>query len=101
EGTAVENLINPDRILVGGDSATPSGRRAIRLLKDLYCNWVDESKVITTNTWSSELSKLAANAFLAQRLSSINAMATICELTGADIDEVAKAIGMDTRIGSR
>lgn len=101
EGTAVENLINPDRILVGGDSATLSGRRAIRLLKNLYCNWVDESKVITTNTWSSELSKLAANAFLAQRLSSINAMATICELTGADIDEVAKAVGMDTRIGSR
>jgi UDPglucose 6-dehydrogenase len=101
EGTAVENLINPDRILIGGDSSTESGRRAIELLKDLYCNWVDESKVITTNTWSSELSKLAANAFLAQRLSSINAIATICESTGADIDEVANAIGMDSRIGSK
>ena len=101
EGTAIDNLINPDRILVGGDSETPSGRRAIKLLKKLYCNWVDESKVITTNTWSSELSKLAANAFLAQRLSSINAMATICESTGANIDEVAKAIGMDSRIGAK
>lgn len=100
EGTAIENLINPDRILVGGDLASSSGRRAIKLLKNLYHNWVDESKVITTNTWSSELSKLAANAFLAQRLSSINAMATICESTGADVDEVAKAIGMDSRIGS-
>lgn len=100
EGTAIENLINPDRILVGGDLTTSSGRRAIRLLKNLYCNWVDKSKVITTNTWSSELSKLASNAFLSQRLSSINAMATICESTGADIDEVAKAVGMDTRIGS-
>lgn len=100
EGTAIENLINPDRILVGGDPTTESGRRATKLLKDLYCNWVDESKVITTNTWSSELSKLASNAFLAQRLSSINAMATICEATGADIDEVARAVGLDSRIGS-
>ena len=99
EGTAIENLINPDRILVGGDSSDSSGRRAIKLLKELYCNWVDESKVITTNTWSSELSKLASNAFLSQRLSSINAMATICESTGADIDEVARAVGMDSRIG--
>lgn len=101
EGTAVDNLINPDRILVGGDTTTASGRRAIEVLKRLYCSWVDESKVITTNTWSSELSKLAANAFLAQRLSSINAMATICESTGANIDEVARAIGMDSRIGSK
>lgn len=99
EGTAIDNLINPDRILVGGDSETLSGRIAINSLKKLYCNWVDESKVITTNTWSSELSKLAANAFLAQRLSSINAMANICELTGADINEVAQAVGMDSRIG--
>lgn len=99
EGTAIENLINPDRILVGGDITTESGRRAIQLLKDLYCNWVDEAKIITTNTWSSELSKLASNAFLSQRLSSINAMATICESTGADIDEVARAVGMDSRIG--
>lgn len=99
EGTAIENLINPDRILVGGDVSTEPGRRAMKLLKDLYCNWVEESKIITTNTWSSELSKLASNAFLAQRLSSINAMATICESTGADIDEVARAIGMDSRIG--
>lgn len=100
EGTAIENLINPDRILVGGDTTTQSGRTAIKVLKHLYCHWVDESKVITTNTWSSELSKLASNAFLSQRLSSINAMATICESTGADIDEVARAVGMDSRIGS-
>lgn len=100
EGTAIENLTNPDRILVGGDISTKSGRRAVRLLRELYMQWVDESKIITTNTWSSELSKLASNAFLAQRLSSINAMATICESTGADIDEVARAIGMDSRIGS-
>lgn len=100
EGTAIENLLNPDRILVGGDTSTKSGRRAMEILKELYMNWVDESKVITTNTWSSELSKLASNAFLAQRLSSINAMATICESTGADIDEVSRAIGMDSRIGS-
>lgn len=100
EGTAIENLINPDRILIGGDVTTERGRLSIKLLSDLYCNWVDKSKIITTNTWSSELSKLAANAFLAQRLSSINAMATICESTGADIDEVAIAIGSDSRIGS-
>lgn len=100
EGTAIENLINPDRILVGGDTSTESGQRAVRLLKSLYCHWVDDNKIITTNTWSSELSKLASNAFLSQRLSSINAMATICESTGADIDEVARAVGMDSRIGS-
>lgn len=100
EGTAIENLLNPDRILVGGDTTTSSGLRAMRLLKDLYCNWIDESKIITTNTWSSELSKLASNAFLSQRLSSINAMATICECTGANIEEVAKAVGMDSRIGN-
>lgn len=99
EGTAIENLINPDRILIGGDVNTETGRQAIGLLKNLYSNWVEESKVITTNTWSSELSKLAANAFLAQRLSSINAIATICESTGADVDEVARAVGMDSRIG--
>lgn len=100
EGTAIENLINPDRILIGGDFTTESGRRAMSELKNIYCSWVHESKIITTNTWSSELSKLASNAFLAQRLSSINAIATICESTGADIDEVARAVGMDTRIGS-
>jgi len=100
EGTAIENLINPDRILVGGNTATPSGRHAVQILKDLYSTWIDESKILTTNTWSSELSKLASNAFLSQRLSSINAMATICEATGADIDEVSRAVGMDSRIGS-
>lgn len=100
EGSAIENLLSPDRILVGGDFKTKSGRNAIKLLKDLYSRWIDESKVITTNTWSSELAKLASNAFLAQRLSSINAMATICESTGADIDEVSRAIGMDSRIGA-
>lgn len=101
EGTAIDNLINPDRILIGGDLNSDSGRYAVQLLKSLYFNWLDESKIITTDTWSSELSKLAANAFLAQRLSSINAIANICESTGADVGDVAKAIGMDTRIGNK
>ena len=100
EGTAVEDLLNPDRILIGGDSSV-EGNKAIQSLVTVYSNWVSDDKILTTNTWSSELSKLTANAFLAQRISSINAMSELCEKTGADVNEVAKAIGMDSRIGSK
>ena len=100
EGTAVTDLLNPDRILIGGDS-TPEGEAAINALVDVYANWVSKDKILTTNVWSSELSKLTANAFLAQRISSINAMSELCEKTGADVNEVARAIGMDSRIGSK
>lgn len=100
EGTAVTDLLNPDRILIGGDT-TPEGENAIKALVDVYANWVDKSKILTTNVWSSELSKLTANAFLAQRISSINAMSELCEKTGADVNEVSRAIGMDSRIGPK
>lgn len=100
EGTAVTDLLNPDRILIGGDT-TPEGEIAIKALVDIYANWVSKDKILTTNVWSSELSKLTANAFLAQRISSINAMSELCEKTGADVNEVAKAIGMDSRIGPK
>ena len=100
EGTAVEDLLNPDRILIGGDS-TAQGQEAIQSLVDVYANWVQTDKILTTNVWSSELSKLTANAFLAQRISSINAMSELCEKTGANVNEVAKAIGMDSRIGPK
>ena len=100
EGTAVADLLNPDRVLIGGEQ-TPDGLSAIQSLVDVYANWVDKNNILTTNLWSSELSKLTANAFLAQRVSSINAMSEICEKTGADVNEVAKAIGMDSRIGSK
>ncbi len=100
EGTAVEDLLNPDRILIGGDS-TNEGQEAIQSLVDVYANWVSKDRILTTNVWSSELSKLTANAFLAQRVSSINAMSELCEKTGADVSEVAQAIGMDSRIGSK
>lgn len=100
EGTAVTDLLNPDRILIGGDT-TPEGEEAISALVDVYANWVDKEKILTTNVWSSELSKLTANAFLAQRISSINAMSELCEKTGADVNEVARAIGMDSRIGPK
>ncbi|WP_163407819.1 UDP-glucose 6-dehydrogenase [Flavobacterium ajazii] len=100
EGTAIDDLLNPDRILIGGDS-TPEGEVAINALVDVYANWVSKDKILTTNVWSSELSKLTANAFLAQRISSINAMSELCEKTGADVNEVARAIGMDSRIGSK
>ncbi|MBO9585934.1 MAG: UDP-glucose 6-dehydrogenase [Flavobacterium sp.] len=100
EGTAVTDLLNPDRILIGGDT-TPEGEEAINALVDVYANWVSKEKILTTNVWSSELSKLTANAFLAQRISSINAMSELCEKTGADVNEVARAIGMDSRIGSK
>ena len=96
EGTAIENLINPDRILIGGNDP-----EAINDLSIIYENWVNKSKIITTNLWSAELSKLIANAFLAQRISSINSMTALCEATGANISEVSKAIGADKRIGSK
>jgi UDPglucose 6-dehydrogenase len=100
EGTAVQDLLNPDRILIGGDN-TLDGQKAIQALVDVYSNWVSPEKILTTNVWSSELSKLTANAFLAQRISSINAMSELCEKTGADVNEVARAIGMDSRIGPK
>jgi len=100
EGSAVDDLHNPDRVLIGGD-ATPEGQAAIAALANVYKHWVPQDRIITMNTWSSELSKLAANAFLAQRISSINSMSAICEATGADVSEVAEAIGRDTRIGSK
>jgi UDPglucose 6-dehydrogenase len=100
EGTAVEDLLHPDRILIGGDT-TPEGQEAIQSLVDVYANWVPTHTILTTNVWSSELSKLTANAFLAQRISSINALSELCEKTGADVSEVARAIGMDSRIGSK
>ena len=100
EGTAVADLLLPDRILIGGD-ASDDGKKAIQALVDVYLNWVASDRILTTNVWSSELSKLTANAFLAQRISSINALSELCEKTGADVNEVAKAIGMDSRIGSK
>ncbi len=101
EGTAVQDLQNPDRILIGGDIDTLEGRDAVQALVDVYSHWVPEENILKTNVWSSELSKLTANAFLAQRISSINAMSELCEKTGADVNEVAKAVGMDSRIGPK
>ena len=100
EGTAVTDLLSPDRVLIGGDS-TPAGQNAIEALIAVYANWVPRERILKTNVWSSELSKLVANAFLAQRVSSINAISELCEKTEADVNEVAKAIGMDSRIGSK
>ncbi|MEP2777079.1 MAG: UDP-glucose 6-dehydrogenase [Luteolibacter sp.] len=100
EGTAVADMENPDRILIGGEQ-TPEGQQALAALVDVYANWVPRDRIITTNLWSSELSKLVANAFLAQRISSINSISALCEATGADVDEVARAIGYDSRIGSK
>jgi len=100
EGTAVQDLLNPDRVLIGGDT-TPEGQKAINALADVYGQWVSRDRILTTNVWSSELSKLTANAFLAQRVSSINALSELCEKTGADVNEVARAIGMDSRIGPK
>jgi UDPglucose 6-dehydrogenase len=96
EGTAMEDLLNPDRVLIGGESRT-----AIEALASVYARWVPRERILTTNLWSSELSKLTANAFLAQRVSSINAISALCEVTGADVNEVAKAIGTDSRIGPK
>ena len=104
EGTAIQDLLSPDRVLIGGDR-TPSGEAAVRAVVDIYAGegdaWVPRERILTTNVWSAELSKLAANAFLAQRVSSINAIAGLCEATGADVDEVARVIGADRRIGPK
>lgn len=96
EGTAVQDLLNPDRVLIGGEN-----EEAIQALVDIYANWVPQERILTTNLWSSELSKLTANAFLAQRVSSINSISELCEKTGANVDEVSKAIGLDSRIGPK
>ncbi|UZH55542.1 UDP-glucose 6-dehydrogenase [Salinimicrobium tongyeongense] len=101
EGTAVEDLKNPDRVLIGGDIESEEGREAMEALVNIYASWVPKEKILTTNVWSSELSKLTANAFLAQRVSSINAISELCEKTGADVNEVAKAVGMDSRVGPK
>jgi UDPglucose 6-dehydrogenase len=100
EGTAVSDLHFPDRVLIGGDQ-TPEGLEAIEALSEIYAHWVPRDKIIKTRLWSSELSKLTANAFLAQRISSINSLSALCEVTGADVDEVAYAIGTDSRIGPK
>ncbi len=100
EGTAVNDLLYADRVLIGGDQ-TPEGLEAIEALTEIYANWLPRERIIQTRLWSSELSKLTANAFLAQRVSSINAVSALCERTGADVDEVARAVGMDSRIGPK
>jgi UDPglucose 6-dehydrogenase len=100
EGTALADLDNPDRILIGGHP-TPEGRKAVETLVAVYAAWVPREKILTTNLWSSELSKLTANAFLAQRVSSINSISALCEATDADVGEVARAIGTDSRIGPK
>ena len=100
EGTAIDDLMNPDRILIGG-MQNEEGKAAIQSLVDIYSNWVPKDKILTTNVWSSELSKLTANAFLAQRVSSINSISELCESTGAEINELAKAVGADSRIGNK
>lgn len=96
EGTAIDDLLHPDRVLIGGESEA-----AIEALCSIYATWIPRERILTTNLWSSELSKLTANAFLAQRVSSINAISALCEATGADVDEVARAIGTDSRIGPK
>lgn len=101
EGTAIADLEAPDRVLIGGRDDLESGRQAIATLKEVYANWIPEQRILTTNLWSSELSKLVANAFLAQRISSINSISALCEETGANVREVANAIGTDTRIGAK
>ncbi|MDB4063080.1 nucleotide sugar dehydrogenase [Flavobacteriaceae bacterium] len=100
EGTAIQDLFESDRVLIGGDPSE-SGQKAVQALVDIYANWIPKEKILTTNVWSSELSKLASNAMLAQRISSINSLSALCEKTGADINELSKAIGMDHRIGSK
>ena len=98
EGTAIQDLFKSDRVLIGGDE-TESGQKAIQALVDIYANWIPTEKILTTNIWSSELAKLASNAMLAQRISSINSLSVLCEKTGANNQELSKAIGMDHRIG--
>ena len=100
EGTAIKDLLEPDRVLIGGPE-TEEGHRALEAVVDVYAAWVPRERILTTNVWSAELTKLAANAFLAQRVSSINAIAGLCEATGADVDEVARVVGADRRIGPK
>jgi len=100
EGTAISDLLTPDRILIGGEQSS-EGLKAIEALTSVYAHWVPREKILQTNVWSSELSKLTANAFLAQRISSINSISALCEITDADVEEVARAIGADSRIGSK
>ena len=99
EGTAIQDLFKSDRVLIGGDS-TKSGQKAVKSLVNIYKNWIPSNKILTVNVWSAELSKLASNAMLAQRISSINSLSALCEKTEADIEEVSTAIGMDKRIGN-
>ena len=98
EGTAIQDLYKSDRVLIGGDQ-TKTGQIAVESLVNIYKKWVPENKILRTNVWSSELSKLVSNAMLAQRISSINSLSALCEKTGADINEISKAVGMDSRIG--
>ena len=98
EGTAIQDLFKSDRVLIGGDQ-TPSGKKAVQALVEIYSRWIPQEKILTTNVWSSELAKLASNALLAQRISSINSLSALCEKTGADIGELSQAVGMDHRIG--
>ncbi len=100
EGTAIQDLLDPDRVLIGA-METESGQAALQRLVDIYAHWVPKEKILTTNVWSSELSKLVANAFLAQRISSINSISALCEKTGADVADVSRAIGTDSRIGAK
>merc|ERR1712050_283857 len=100
EGTAMKDLSNPDRVLIGGPTDA-KGVAAAGVLADIYATWVPRNRILTTNLWSSELSKLVANAMLAQRVSSMNSISQLCEKTGADVSEVSRAIGADTRIGPK
>lgn len=100
EGTAIEDLFKSDRVLIGGND-TNAGKMAVKKIVSIYKHWIPNEKIITTNLWSSELTKLVSNAFLAQRISSINSISSLCEETGADINEVSKSVGMDSRIGDK
>lgn len=100
EGTAVSDLEDPDRVLIGS-MVTPEGHEALEELVSIYARWIPRERIITTNVWSSEMSKLVSNAMLAQRISSINSISALCEKTGADISEVSHAVGLDKRVGSR
>ena len=101
EGTAMTDLDKPDRVLIGGKIEGPEGQAAVDALAEVYANWVPQERILRANLWSAELSKLAANAFLAQRISSINAISALCEATGADVSQVAHALGTDSRIGTQ
>jgi UDPglucose 6-dehydrogenase len=101
EGTAIADLLRPDRVLIGGKCDTDAGADATEALADVYREWVQSSRVLTSNLWSAELSKLTANAFLAQRISSINSISALCEATGADVTQVAKSVGFDSRVGNK